>query len=267
MRWPKLKFHAESFIVVSPAWILCLLTATAVLAQQPTPPASATPPPLSAEQVVTKLQQRNQERAVALRQFQSTRIYRIQYHGFPSNRDAEMVVKMEYQSPAKKEFTLISQTGSQFVIDHVLKKLLEGEREATDAENQRRTALTADNYDFQMDGYENTSSGPQYVLQVIPKSHNKYLYRGKIWVDAKDFAVTQMEGKPAKNPSVWIKKTQIEQKYEKIDSFWLPEQNRTESVVRLGGRAILTIDYKDYKIIEAGPIISAPDVSQTTAVR
>ena len=177
-----------------------------MLAQQPSPPASATPPALSAEQVVKKLQQRNQERAVALRQFQSTRIYRIQYHGFPSNRDAEMVVKMEYQSPAKKEFTVISQTGSQFVIDHVLKKLLEGEREATDAENQRRTALTADNYDFQMDGYENTSSGPQYVLQVIPKSHNKYLYRGKIWVDGKDFAVTQIEGKPAKKPFCLDKK-------------------------------------------------------------
>src|SRR5947208_12958581 len=29
MRWPKLKLHAESFIAVSPAWILCLLIATA----------------------------------------------------------------------------------------------------------------------------------------------------------------------------------------------------------------------------------------------
>ena len=235
-----------------------------MLAQQLSPPASATQPPHSAEEVVNNLQQRNRERAVALRQFRSTRIYRMQYRGFPSNRDAEMVVKMEYQSPAKKEFTVISQTGSQFVINHVLRKLLEGEMEATDAENQRRTALTTENYDFQMDGYEDTSSGARYVLQVTPKSHNQYLYSGKIWVDAKDFAVTQMEGKPAKNPSVWIKTTQIEHRYEKINSFWLPEQNHTESVTRLGGRATLTIDYKDYKIIEARPITSEPDGSQIT---
>lgn len=263
MRWPKLKFGA--CIVVALTRILCLLIVTAMLAQ-PSPP-GATPPLVSADEVVKKVQQRNQERAGALREFQSTRIYRIQYHGFPSNRDAEMVVKMKYQSPAKKEFTVVSQTGSQFVIDHVLKKLLDGEREATNAENQRRTALTTDNYDFQIDGYENTSSGPQYVLQVIPKSHNKYLYRGKIWVDGKDFAVTKIVGEPAKNPSIWIKKSQIEHKYEKVDSFWLPEQNRTESVMRLGGRATLTIDYKDYKIIEAGSITSAPDDGQTTAVR
>jgi hypothetical protein len=178
-----------------------------------------------------------------------------------------MVVKMEYQWPAQKKFTVVAQAGSQFVVDHVLKKLLEGEREAGDAENQRRTALTTDNYDFQMDGYESASSTPQYVLQVIPKSHNKYLYRGKIWVDANDFAVTRMIGEPARNPSVWIKKSQIEHKYEKIENFWLPEQNHTESVIRLGGRATLTIDYKDYKIIEAGPITSQPDRGQATAAR
>ncbi len=98
MRWPKLKFRAKSFIVASLAWTFCLLIATAMLGQQPSPPASTTQLPLSAEQVVNNLQQRNRERAVALRQFRSTRIYRMQYRGFPSNRDAEMVVKMEYQS-------------------------------------------------------------------------------------------------------------------------------------------------------------------------
>jgi hypothetical protein len=188
----------------------------------------------------------------------------MEYRGIPSNRDAEMVVKMEYQSPANKRFTVISQTGSKFVIDHVFNKLLESEQEAADAENQRRTALTTDNYDFQMQAFENTPTGGQYILEVLPKTHNKYLYRGKIWVDAKDFAVTHLEGEPAKNPSFWIKKTEIAHKYKKVDSFWLPEQNHTESSIRLGGRATLTIDYKDYKIIQAGPAVPVAAAANPT---
>jgi hypothetical protein len=36
-----------------------------------------------------------------------------------------------------------------------------------------------------------------------------------------------------------------------VDDFWLPAENHTESVIRLGGRAILSIEYKDYKITKA----------------
>jgi hypothetical protein len=70
--------------------------------------------------------------------------------GFPSDREAEMTVKMSYSSPDKKQFTVLSQSGSKFIISHVFMKLLEGEQEAANEENQRRTALSGENYDFQM---------------------------------------------------------------------------------------------------------------------
>jgi len=47
---------------------------------------------LTLEQVVRRLQENNAERAAALNQYEATRVYRMQYRGFPSNRDAEMVV-------------------------------------------------------------------------------------------------------------------------------------------------------------------------------
>lgn len=217
--------------------------------QAAAPPGAPISTPLSAEEVIKNLEKKNQERAHALRQFQSTRTYRLEYRGLPSNKDAEMVVRMNFNSPDKKEFTIVSQSGSKFVIDHVFKKLLEGEQEASSVENQRRTALSPENYEFQMDGYDNG----QYRLKVIPKSKNKYLYRGKIWVDAKDFAVTHIEAEPAKNPSFWIKHTEIEHRYAKVDDFWLPAENRSASTIRLGGRAVLTIEYRDYKITESVP--------------
>jgi outer membrane lipoprotein-sorting protein len=209
---------------------------------------------LPAEQVARKLQERNAQRAAALNQFSSTRVYRIQYRGFPSNRDAEMVVNVTYRAPNAKEFRVVSETGSKFVIDHVLKKLLEGEQEAASEENRQRTALSTENYNFTSAGYEATPDGAQYVLNLLPKTKNRFLYRGKIWVDAKDFAVVRIEGEPAKNPSLWVKKTEIDHKYVKVDDFWLPAENHTESVIRLGGRAILSIEYKDYRITKAVPL-------------
>ena len=215
---------------------------------------SAQNAPLPVEQVARKLQERNAQRAAALGQFNGTRVYRMQYRGFPSDRDAEMVVDVTYRAPDSKEFSVVSQKGSKFIIDHVFKKLLEGEQEAANEENRRNTALSTENYDFTSAGYENTPNGEQYVLNLLPKTRNKYLYRGKIWVDAKDFAVVRIEGEPARNPSFLIKKTEVKHRYVKVNDFWLPAENHTESVIRLGGRAILSIEYKDYRITKAAPL-------------
>jgi hypothetical protein len=206
---------------------------------------------LPAAQVAHKLEERNAQRAAALEEFSGTRIYRMQYRGFPSNHDAEMVVNVTYRAPNSKTFVIVSQTGSKFVIEHVFNRLLEGEKEAANEENRQRTALSTENYDFASAGYEITPGGAQYVLNLLPKTKNKFLYRGKIWVDAKDFAVVRIEGEPARNPSFWIKKSEVQHRYVKVDGFWLPAENHTESLIRLGGRAILSIEYKDYRINKA----------------
>jgi len=245
--------------------VITLLAGPVVLAQHSRSSATGGVP-LPVEEVVKKIQEKNQQRAEALQQFEGTRVYRMEYHGFPSDRQAEMTVRMNYHFPNKKEFTVISQSGSKFILNHVFRKLLEGEQEAADPENQRRTALSAENYDFQMQAYENSPSGWQYVLQVIPKIKNKFLYEGRIWVDAKDFAVTRIEAQPAKNPSFWIKKTEVEHQYTKVSDFWLPSVNHTESDIRLGGRAVLTIEYKEYKVIASRPINGTPSLDQDTAI-
>ncbi len=200
---------------------------------------------LTVEQVVAKLQERNAQRAAALKEYKATRIYRMKYHGFPSDREAEMVVTVDYHAPNSKVFSVVSQSGSKLIIDHVFKKLLEGELEAANEENRRHTALSTENYSFTLAGYE--PEGGQYVLNLFPKTRNKFLYRGKIWVDAKDFAVVRIKGEPSKNPSFWIKKTDVEHRYVKVNGFWLPAENHTESVIRLGGVADLSIEYKNYQ--------------------
>jgi outer membrane lipoprotein-sorting protein len=200
------------------------------------------------DRIVKNLQERNAQRASALLEFVGTRVYRMEYHGFPGDRDAEMVVNVTYRSPDAKQFTVVSEKGSQFVIDHVFKKLLEGEQEAANDENRRRTALSTDNYDFSLAGYETSSDGSRYILDLLPKTKNRFLYRGKIWVDAADFAVAKIETEPARNPSFWISRTLIHGTSVKMDGFWLPQALSSETKVRIGGTAVMTIDYGTYQI-------------------
>jgi hypothetical protein len=183
-----------------------------------------------------------------------------------------MIVDVKYQAPGTKEFTVRSSTGSKLIIDRVFKKLLEAEQEALKADAQTHTALNTDNYNFALVGSEDTPAGPVYVLTVEPRTLDKFLYRGKIWVDAKDFAVVRLKAEPARNPSFWTKKSEIEQEYSKVNDFWLPALNRSVSSIRLGGRAELTIEYKSYQITESRPLASqstdaAKPSSQTSLLR
>ena len=213
------------------------------------PPAASLPPvSLTVDQVVDNLVRRNEERAKALLSSNATRIYHLVYHGFPGDREAEMTVEASYFSPSTKDFKVISQTGSKLILNRVFRKLLESEKEAALPETQSRTLLNRANYDFNVLGYERAQQGGEYVLQVAPKAKSKYVYRGKIWVDATDFAVTRIEAEPAQNPSFWTKKSEIHHEYRKVEGFWLPARNESVSYIRLGGRATLTIEYKDYKV-------------------
>jgi hypothetical protein len=234
------------------------------------PPASPSPvtsanPNLSVDQIVDNLVRKDAERARSLRHTEAKRTYHLTYHGFPSDRDAELVVEATYDSPSTKNFRIISQSGSKLVIERVLKRLLESEKEAT-AEPEIREGMLVNraNYDFALVGIDTTDKGKQYVLSVKPKTNHKYGYRGKIWVDATDFAITRIDAEPASSPSFWTKKSEFHHEYTKVDGFWLPSRNESVSYVRLGGRATLTIVYENYRVVDSHTEMTAKTSTQAS---
>jgi len=162
-------------------------------------------------------------------------------------------VNADYDAASGKTFHIVSQSGSKLLIDKVLKRLLESE---TDAQKQHSTDLTTANYSFKLVGEESVDGREAYILEVQPLTDNKYLYRGKIWVDAADFALARIEAAPAKNPSFWIASTAIHHRYEKTGSFWLPAQNESDTNVRVGGKAVLKIDYGKYDVTPAPALVA-----------
>ncbi len=225
---------------------LAVLTPVNGSARPGTGSTPATPLPLV--QVVDRLMQRNAERAYALERFRGRRFYTIDYNGFPKMH-AEMVVDVVYTAPATKDFTIVSQSGSGLLLKHVLKRLIDTEKEALEEKNRARVEVNSNNYDFAMAGYQPSPDGCSYVLTATPKVPTKFLFRGRVWIDENDFAVCKIEAEPALNPSFWIKKTNIQHQYEKVGDFWLPKENRSVSDIRVDGTAVLTIKYQNYEIL------------------
>lgn len=216
---------------------------------------SATSTSLNSAQIVERMVLHNQVRTLSLKQYQSLRHYEVEYHGFSATLAAKMEVEVDYDLSSGKSFHIVSQSGSKLLCDKVLKRAIDSEKEA--AQDKGSTALSEANYKFSLAGSETLEGRPAYVLEVEPIKESKFLYRGKIWVDATDFAVKKIEVEPSKNPSFWISRTQIKNSNAKTGDFWLPQHLRSETKVRIGGTAVLTIDYGTYTIVPQGALSAA----------
>lgn len=198
-------------------------------------------------QILEQMERHDRSQAEALKHYQAVRHYQVEYQGLGTSTAAKMEVEVNFDASSGKRFRIISQSGSKLLCEKVLKKAIDSETEA--AQNKEATALTAANYKFELLGRENLNGRPAYILSVAPLKPSKFLYRGKIWVDATDFAVAGIEAAPAKSPSFWISRTLIRYTSAKTGDFWLPQLSRSETKILIGGTAVLTIDYGTYQLI------------------
>ena len=206
-------------------------------------------PTLSANEVIRRMATANAVRTARLRHYQSTRVYEVDYKGFGGDRHARMTVKIDYQG-GRKEFSVLAEEGSKLLLNRVVRRAMESEREAATEEMRDRSALTETNYSFQLLTTENSDGKSYYVLQVTPRRKDKYLYDGKVWIDAAEFALARVEAQPAKNPSFWITSATIQHTNQDFSGIWLPAHNTSTSKIRMGGRASLTIDYGKYETLQ-----------------
>jgi hypothetical protein len=197
----------------------------------------------STNDVVASFVEHENVRRISIRGYSVT----TRYHLENNSRRADMMVRWSRLPNGVKQYQIISEDGDNGVRSHVFHKLLEAEAEASRSSEQQRTWMTPANYTFQLTGEENVNGREAYVLALTPKTDAKFLTCGRIWVDAQDYAVVQIEGSPARNVSFWTKNVSFVQSFEKNGDFWLVASNHSLTDARIFGLADLTIQYFDYK--------------------
>ena len=196
----------------------------------------------SADDVVAKM-----VRADAERRSESTGYTALRrYVAVNQDRRAEMVVRVDCSPDGAKHFTVISEEGSSSIRKHAFYKMLSEETMASRRETRDGSRITPANYTFNMLGRDTLDSGPAYVLAIIPKTENKYLIQGRIWVNAKDYSIVRVEGQPAQNPSFWVHDVHFIHTYQRVGQFWFASSTHSTSEIRIFGRSELTIENSNY---------------------
>jgi hypothetical protein len=159
--------------------------------------------------------------------------------------------EMEYRRPDKKTFVTTSESGSGLVRHLALDPLIASEIEAASGKQRRDSSITPANYTLELLGEQQV--GPYYcfVVRAMPRRSDKYLFEGKVWIDAQDFAVVRIAGHPAKKLSFWIEQADFVREYQRINGFWLPQKDETFVRVRMYGHEVLTIEHQNYTVTGA----------------
>ena len=232
--------------------LACLCGSRASLTQTAAPVAS-----LTAEQIAARLAERNAERDAALKSYESRRDMTVSFKSRVGDGIATESVLMTFTAPATKRFTVLSSSGSTFMRDSVFQREIISEMAAADPIAKQRAAMTLANYDMKLVGGDHLDVGDCYVLDVVPKTTSAFAFRGRVWVQAIDFAVVKIDAQPAVDPSAFVSAGKFTTVFEKVGDFYFPKETTSSSQILMGGDAALNIKYGGYRIIQADPLRAA----------
>jgi hypothetical protein len=213
----------------------------------------------TAEEIVARMGFRDLQRQVSIEGYGGMRRYVLDNQHL--HKRAEMLVQVQGDPDGTKHFEVVSEEGWKAAHKHVLRKMLESESETSHPEARAKTRINPENYDFKIAGTEVIDGRTAYVLEVSPKRNEKYLFRGRIWVDAEDYALARAEGQPAKNPSFWTKSTHFVQIYQKSGLLWFPRSTQSVTEAHIFGTTNVNIEYFGY----APKTVHSPDNSVMSA--
>jgi hypothetical protein len=203
-------------------------------------------PGVAESQLFAELEAHNQLRKSALLDYTVHRTYQV--IDLKGKVHAEEIGQMEFRAPDEKKFVPTSERGSGIVRRMALHPLISSEIETAAGKQHHDSSITPANYSLDLLGEQQIGPYHCFVANAVPKRKDKYLFEGKLWIDADDYAVVRIEGHPAKKLSFWIERADFVRQYQKIGGFWLPQRDQTLVQVRLYGKKILTIDHQNYVV-------------------
>ena len=116
----------------------------------------------------------------------------------------------------------------------MVRELLDQEIEA--AKKSHESEISRANYDFVFLRQEKFGILDEYVLRIIPKRKERYLFSGQVWLDTTTFRIRRLEGVPAKSPSFWITNIHLTMQFGEVSGMWIPISFDAIATVRFLGR-------------------------------
>lgn len=171
-------------------------------------------------------------------------IRRLEGHNERFNKHGAIEALTVLEPGGKFTFEIISETGSDYIRDKVLRPILETEAEvlASGAGSRSRSALTPANYE--LGGGEVMESG-LIKLFAKPRRKDVSLIDGAVFVTSGDADLVRIEGRMAKNPSFWTTRVNLVRYYDRVGGVRVPIRLESTAQIRFAGESTLSMVY-DY---------------------
>lgn len=210
---------------------------------------TADPSDLSGEEILARLEQETTRRHMLLKEYSSSRQYTLQNQRFGKQAAASVV--MNFKQPEGQRYTVVARSGSDR-LNGIIDRIIASEALASAPPQSVQHDITAANYRVRLDGIESAGGRRCYVLTLIPRTRQRYLIAGKVWVDAATYAVVRLEGQFAASISMLVGAPRISEEFIEVHGFWLPGHVRSVTSSLLLGPTELEIQFSNYQVEPAG---------------
>jgi hypothetical protein len=146
-------------------------------------------------------------------------------------------------------YTVVSETGSEYVRNKVLKAVLKREQELIADGDCRRSEITADNYEFRA---APEADGERHVI-LKPKRKDVLLVDGHMVLSEDGSDLLRVEGRLSKNPSFWTGLVNVVRHYARLDGIRVPVSTESVAKVKVAGTSRLEMHY-EYETINGRPV-------------
>lgn len=141
-------------------------------------------------------------------------------------------------------YRMLGFQGDNSVKKDVIARYLQAEQQG---QGDQSIAITPANYKFKYRGERTADSGERvFMFQVSPKQKKVGLFKGNLWIDAKTFLPVMERGRLVKNPSIFLKKVDVQRSFTIQNGVNVPKDLNVTMDVRLVGKVELTINYSDF---------------------
>jgi hypothetical protein len=147
-------------------------------------------------------------------------------------------------------YEIVSERGSEYVLNKVLKKVLASEQALIAGGHADRAELSADNYEFTEPASQ--GKGVRYVL-LKPKRKDMLLVDGRMVLNQSGTELLRVEGRLAKNPSFWTSLVNIIREFARVDGVRVPVTTESIAKVKMAGVSRMTVRY-EYESINGRPV-------------
>jgi len=206
--------------------------------------ALAAGPVPSVETIISRASEATTQSYIRLRPFKVVRSYQL-FGKELQTTSSEVVAHIAYAPPDVSHYTIQKVSGAGLGVV-LVRKVLESERDVLT--HRESSAFSTANYEFKFLREDTLEDRPCYILELLPRRKDSRLLRGTIWIDARSYLISRVEGEPAKSPSWWARDIHIVLEFHVVNGMWIQTALESTANIRVFGRHTMVARDMSYEI-------------------